>query len=108
MKKRTAREPLSRGRIEEAALKLIEEVGYDGFSTRKLAAELGCEAMSIYHYFPSMAHLRDALLDRLVAGTPRPSSDLPWLERLRQVAYAYRASALRNPRFFQHAVLHRM
>jgi AcrR family transcriptional regulator len=102
------REPLSRERIEEAALKLIEEVGYADFSTRKLAAELGCEAMSIYHYFPSKAHLRDAILDRRVAAMPIPPRDLPWLERMRQIAIAYRASALSHPRFYEHAVLHRM
>jgi AcrR family transcriptional regulator len=104
---KAAREPLSRERIEEAALRVIEREGYDGFSMRKLAADLGCEAMSIYHYFPSMAHLRDALLDRLLAKIPIPSRDLPWIERLRQLAYGYRQFALDHPRFFQHAVLHR-
>lgn len=107
-KKRAVREPLSKERIELAALELIEEEGYDGYSARKLAARLGCEAMSIYHYFPSKAHLTDALLDRFVGGTPLPSRDLPWVERLRRVAYEYRAATLRNPRFFQVVALHRM
>jgi AcrR family transcriptional regulator len=107
-KPRAVREPLSRERIEMAALELIEREGENTFSMRKLAAELGCEAMSIYHYFPSLAHLWDALLDRLVAGTHLPGRDLPWLERLRQVAYGYREAALRHPQFFRFAVLHRM
>lgn len=107
-KARAAREPLSRERIEEAALELIEREGFEAFSTRKLAAALGCEAMSIYHYFPSKAHLTDALLDRLVRGTEVPPVDLPWMERLRGVASGYRAAALRNPQFFKFAVLHRM
>lgn len=102
------REPLSRERIEATALELIEREGENAFSMRKLAAELGCEAMSLYHYFPSVGHLRDALLDRFVAGTHRPPHDLPWLERLRQVAHGYREAALRYPRFFQYVVLHRM
>jgi AcrR family transcriptional regulator len=91
-----------------AALALIERDGYDAFSVRRLAAELGCKAMSIYHYYPSMAHLRDALLDRLVASTPLPPRDLPWIERMRRTCYAYREMALAHPRFFQVAVLHRM
>ena len=91
-----------------AALELIESEGHDGFSMRKLAASLGCEAMSIYHYFPSKAHLRDALLDRCLAATEMPPRELPWLERLRRVAYAYREAALRNPRFFVAIALHRM
>ncbi len=104
---RAAREPLSRERIETAALELIEREGAGGFSMRKLAAELGCEAMSIYHYFPSLAHLRDALFDRFIAGIRRPADGLPWRERLRQTVYGYRAAALRQPRFFQYVALHR-
>jgi AcrR family transcriptional regulator len=107
-KSRAVREPLSRERIEETALELIEREGEGGFSMRKLAAELGCEAMSIYHYFPSLAHLRDALLDRFVAGMFRAPRDLPWLERLRQVTHGYREAVLRHPRFFQYVALHRM
>jgi AcrR family transcriptional regulator len=107
-KKRAKREPLSKERIELAALDLIEREGHSEFSMRKLAAQLGCEAMSIYHYFPSTAHLRDALLDRCVAATYLPPRDLPWLERMRAVAKGYRAAALAHPRFFHSIALHRM
>jgi len=105
---RAGREPLSRERIEIAALQLIERDGLDGFSIRKLAAELGCEAMSIYHHFPSKAHIMDALLDRVVSEMAIPSPNLPWQERLRRFAWEYRAMALRYPKFFQFAALHRM
>ena len=50
---RIEKEPLSSERLELAALELIEEEGMAAFSTRRLAARLGYEAMSIYHYFPS-------------------------------------------------------
>jgi AcrR family transcriptional regulator len=105
---RAAREPLSRERIEIAALQLIERDGLDGFSIRKLAADLGCEAMSVYHHFPSKAHIMDALIDRVVGEIEIPSRSLSWQERLRGFAWEYRAMALRYPRFFQFAVLHRM
>jgi AcrR family transcriptional regulator len=105
---RKRREALSPERIEDAALALIEEVGLEDFSTRKLAAALGCEAMSIYHYFPSKAHLMDALLDRVIDAMARPPADLPWRDRLRQVGFNLRATALRYPRFFQFLALHRM
>jgi AcrR family transcriptional regulator len=98
---------LSRERIEEAALELVEREGLEGFSTRKLAAELGCEAMSIYHYFPSKAHLLDALFDRVVGGLPPDDPALPWRERLKRSVLDYRAQAHRYPRFFQFVVLHR-
>jgi AcrR family transcriptional regulator len=87
---------------------MIEAEGLDAFSFRKLAAVLGCEAMSLYHYFPSKAHLFDALLDRLVAGMPIAPIGLPWQERLRITAKGYRDAALRQPQFFKFAALHRM
>ena len=51
------REPLTRERIVEAALAVVEAEGLAAFSTRKLGERLGCEAMSIYHHFPSKQHL---------------------------------------------------
>ena len=89
------------------ALALVEQVGLEGFSTRKLATELGCEAMSIYHYYPSKAHLLDALFDRLIGGLPADQLTLSWRERLDRTVFAYRGMAHRNPRFFPYIALHR-
>ncbi len=99
--------PLTRERIEIAALALIERDGLDAFSTRKLAAELGCEAMSIYHHYPSKAHLTDALVDRVLAELP-PVPDLPWGEKLRRSVHDWRQMALRHPRFYGFMALHRL
>lgn len=102
------RDPLSRERIELAALELIDQVGLEAFSTRKLGELLGCEAMSIYHHFPSKAHLLDALVDRVVASIPIPPHELDHIERLRGLARSWRAMALRHPRFFPWLSLHRL
>jgi AcrR family transcriptional regulator len=56
------REPLTKDRIVLKALELVEREGLDGFSFRKLADDLHCEAMSIYYHFPSKAHLFDAMV----------------------------------------------
>lgn len=102
------REPLSRERIEQAALELIDELGLELFSTRKLGERVGCEAMSIYHHFPSKAQLLDALVDRVVAGIAIPPRELDSVERLRALARGWRAMALRHPRFFPFLSLHRL
>lgn len=104
---RRRREPLSRERIEEAALELIERDGLEELSTRRLAAELGCEAMSIYHYYPGKAHLLDAVFDRVIAGLPPDDPALPLRARIESLVYAYRAMAHRYPRFFPFVALHR-
>lgn len=107
-RKQAVREPLSRERIEDAALDLIERDGLEGFSTRKLASALGCEAMSIYHYFPSKQHLMDALVDRFLAAIERPPVGLPPLETMRRLAYSFRALAHRYPEFFRYLSFHRL
>lgn len=101
------RTPLTRERIEIEALALIDEDGIDAFSTRKLGKRLGCEAMSIYHYFPSKAHILDALIDRVLGGMPIPDKSLSPAQRLRAFVHGWRAFALPHPRFYQWVTLHR-
>lgn len=100
--------PLSKERICQAALKLIEQDGLQSFSMRKLGQVLSVEAMSLYHHFPSKAHVLDAILDQLFAGFTTLPTSRPFAERLRDAAYAYRAIAHRYPRFFQYVLVHRM
>ena len=106
--RRKVREPLSHERIVNAAFALADRRGLAAFSTRLLAEDLGCEAMSIYHYFPSKAHLFDAMVDRCMAEIPVPPSDDDWIERLRRIAHGYRAMALRHPEFYPLLAVHRL
>ena len=99
--------PLSRERIVEAALVLIDDEGLAAFSTRKLGQRLGCEAMSIYHHFPSKQHLLDALVDHAVSTVPLDHAGLDPRRRLRRLCYDYRAMAWRFPRLFPLVALHR-
>ena len=96
---RTKRVALTRERIEIEALALIDSDGIDAFSTRKLGARLGCEAMSIYHHFPSKAHILDALVDRALGGMPIPDKSLTPAQRLREFAQSWRTFSLKHPRF---------
>lgn len=103
-----ARPALSRERIVQAALALIERAGLHEFSTRNLGRELGCEAMSIYHFFPSKQHLLDALVDHAIASIEMPGAELPAIERVRQAAHAYRAMAHRYAKLFPLVAVHRL
>ena len=102
------KEPLTPERIELTAFEVIEREGLENFSTRKLAEELGCQAMSIYHHFPSKAHLMDALVDRLIGRMDLAADDLPWRERFHQVILEWRKLALGSPAFFRFLALHRL
>jgi len=105
----TEKEPLSSERIELAALELIEQEGMAAFSTRKLAARLGYEAMSIYYYFPSKGHLMDALVNRVVASelTVVAPGAGNWRAQLETTAWEWRAMALRHPALFPYLANHR-
>lgn len=105
---RGAAAPLTRERIVAAALQLIEDDKLAGFSTRKLGERLGCEAMSIYHHYPSKQHLLDALVDHAIASVELPPPALAPVERVRRVLHAWRAMAHRWPALFPLVALHRL
>lgn len=90
---------LTRERVVDAALAFVDEHGIAALSMRKLGAELGVEAMTLYHYVPNKEALFDALVDRLVSALagiePEPGeSGQQWLGR---VARAYREQLLAHP-----------
>lgn len=89
------RSPLDRAAIVEAALRLLDEVGLDGLSTRRLAAELGVKGPSLYWHVRSMAELRDLMADRLLTDTlPAPDAGEDWKAWLAEGARAFRKAAL--------------
>ena len=69
------RPALSRTRIAATALELIDANGLGGLSMRKLGAELGVEAMSLYHYVTNKGDLFDAVLDQLYTEIDLPEVD---------------------------------
>lgn len=92
---------LTAERIRDEALRLIDAEGLESFSTRRLGAALGCEAMAIYWYYPSKDALLDAVVEALIARLPiEPSSAGDWIDALRKLAHAYRRLAHQHPHAF--------
>jgi AcrR family transcriptional regulator len=109
MKIRTTPPPaLSPERILAAAQDLVAADGLAALSTRRLASRLGCEAMSIYHHFPSKHHLLDAMVDAAIASIERPAAALPPLEQLRAAMHAYRAMTHRHAALYPLIAVHRL
>ena len=102
------RVPLTRERIIAAALALIDRDGLAAFSLRGLGAFLGCEPMSIYHYFPSKAHLMDALIDDALRGVLVDPPGADPIDRLRAMAHSYLRVARRHPPLFPLIAMHRL
>lgn len=101
----TPRIPLSRTRITEAALVLIDAEGLDALSMRKLGASLGVEAMSLYNHVRNKDDLLGALSDDLFAqilaryeAAVAPGDS--WQDRARAIAHAYWDIAHAHPNAF--------
>lgn len=103
-----ARTPLTPARILAAALELGEREGLAGLTARRLAAALGCEAMSIYHHYSSKQHLLDAVVEHAVAGVQEPEETADPIARLAFLAREYRTMAHRHPRLAHYIALHRL
>src|SRR5688572_15062435 len=91
------RAPLNRERVLQAAMQLADQSGIDGLSMRKLAQELGVEAMSLYHYFARKEELLNAMLDSVFAEFERPDPAGDWRGAMRTSAISAHHTLLRHP-----------
>ena len=102
MKAKTSRAPLSRERVLVAAVALADAEGVPALTMRRLAADLGVEAMSLYYHLPGKESLLDGLVEQVlgeIAATVSrlDSSDKDWRTQLRQRFLAAREVMLRHP-----------
>jgi AcrR family transcriptional regulator len=93
----TTRLPLSRDRILQAALELVDEHGLDALTMRKLGRELGFEAMSLYNYVESKDDVIDGMLDVVLAEGRPPASDGDWAAAIRESAITVHDALQRHP-----------
>ena len=87
---------LTRAVLIEAGLKLLDEVGLDGLTVRRLATELGVQSPALYWHIRTKQELLDGMANAIIMragmGPPRPGES--WQEWLARRARAYRASLL--------------
>lgn len=69
------------------ALALVDDIGRDKFSMRKLGAELGVDPMAVYRYFPDQEALFDGIAETLF--TELDVETLPWQGTWRELAEQY-------------------
>ncbi|MFD8526495.1 TetR/AcrR family transcriptional regulator [Streptosporangium canum] len=90
----------SRAQIAEAAVRIADAEGLEAATMRRIAAEIGAGAMSLYRYVPSRDDLVELVADRLqgeVDVEGMPSGD--WRADLTRYADGLRAMWLRHPWF---------
>ena len=75
------------------ALELLDEVGIEGLTMRRLADAMGIKAASLYWHFANKQALLDGMADVLIEDVARNVDEgAGWDARLRQVAAQMRAA----------------
>ena len=93
------RDALSRDRVLQAAIALVDAQGLNALSMRRLGAELGVEAMSLYRHVANKEALLDAMVDAIVQtwvdDTHPPADD--WRARLASIMHLAHRALLERP-----------
>jgi AcrR family transcriptional regulator len=92
-----SRAPLSRERVLRAAIALADRDGVGSLSMRRLAQELGVEAMSLYHHVANKDDLLDGMVDLVFGEIELPPGDAGWKAAMRQRAISAREALRRHP-----------
>lgn len=92
----TKRPGLTRQMMIETALRLLDEVGLDGLTVRRLATELGVQSPALYWHVRDKQELLDGMADAIImaAGMGPPRDGESWQDWLIRRARAYRQSLL--------------
>jgi AcrR family transcriptional regulator len=90
------RVPLNRERVLRAAIALADQGGFESLTMRKLAKELGVEAMSLYNHVANKDDLLDGMVDLVFAEIEPPATDIDWKTAMRRRAISTREVLARH------------
>jgi TetR/AcrR family tetracycline transcriptional repressor len=88
---------LKQDTIVRGALELLNEVGLDEFTTRRLAEKLGVQSPTLYWHFKSKQALLDAMAYAMLRehdARPVPPPGPDWRAQWRENAYSFRRALL--------------
>jgi AcrR family transcriptional regulator len=91
------RPKLTRDRIVDAALSVMDAEGLDAVSMRRVAREVGVEAMSLYHHVRDKDDLLQGICDRVMAGFEFPPAGGEWADRCREAGRSWRRLLQAHP-----------
>jgi AcrR family transcriptional regulator len=90
------RTPLTSERVLQAAVALADREGVGSLSMRRLAKELGVEAMSLYHHVAGKQALLDGMVDLVFGEIELPADDGDWKAAMRRRAVSAREVLARH------------
>jgi AcrR family transcriptional regulator len=93
----SGRQPLSRDRVLDAAIRVADRGGVEAITMRRVAQELGVEAMSLYNHVPNKDAMLDGVVDAVFAAIELPKADCAqWREAIRDRACSARSVLARH------------
>jgi AcrR family transcriptional regulator len=84
------RPPLTRERVLEAAVDLADRDGLGALTMRRLGAELGVEAMSLYKHVANKEEILDGIIELVIGEIEIPNNGAHWKEAMRRRAMSAR------------------
>ena len=84
------RPPLTTDRVLRAAVDLADREGLGALTMRRLGAELGVEAMSLYKHVANKEAILDGVVELIVSQIEIPSQETHWKEAMRRRAVSAR------------------
>jgi AcrR family transcriptional regulator len=95
------RERLTRDRIIEAALRVMDAEGLEGVTMRRIGRELGVEAMSLYNHVEDKDDILDGVTERVMTEFEYPVRTGDWAEDARAMAREWRRLLRLHPSVIQ-------
>jgi AcrR family transcriptional regulator len=90
------RQFLTRDQIVREALLLLDDVGFDGLTTRRLAERLGVQSPSLYNHVRDKQELLTLMANAISQEVGPPPADAPWRAQIEAIGHDYRHVLLRH------------
>ena len=96
--RRTRREPLTRERIIDAALRVMDAEGLEAVTMRRIGRELGVEAMSLYNHVEDKEDILAGIVEAVMSHFRfHPEETGDWKERGRETSREWRRLLKAHP-----------
>jgi AcrR family transcriptional regulator len=82
--------------VLRSAIGLADEAGIESLTMRKLAQELGVEAMTLYYYVANKDEILGGIVDAVVSEIELPSTGADWKAAIRRTAISAHEVLLRH------------
>jgi AcrR family transcriptional regulator len=90
------RQFVTRDQIVREALSLLDDVGFDGLTTRRLAERLGIQSPSLYNHVRDKQELLTLMANAICRDVSPPPADAPWRSQLEAIGHDYRRVLLHH------------